>query len=221
MLTVTDPASRVVIPQDSAEWVKARIGALTASRMKDVLAVSTQKSKEGAPLKKRIDYAMELVAERMTGYAMDHVVTDAMQWGLDHEAAAKEAYTAVTGREIVPSGFMLHPTIELCGASPDGLVEDGLIEVKCPTTTKHVAWMLAGAVPEEHRPQMLLQLAVTGRKWCDFVSYDPRMPPRQRVFIRRFTPKPDKLDWINEEARRFLSEVESLFQRVTTCEIAA
>ena len=215
MLTVSQPdAERVIISPDSGAWTKARLGHLTASRMRDVLAVS---KRDGKPLKARSDYAIELVAERMTDSAVGHYVSEDMMWGLEKEPDAKVAYYDVTGRHVLPSGFMLHPTLEFCGATPDGFVgEDGLIEIKCPRTTTHISWMLAGAVPEDHQAQMALQLAVTGRQWCDFVSFDPRVPPRQRVFLRRFEPSREYLDEIEEAARAFLAEVDALFDKVTT-----
>jgi exodeoxyribonuclease (lambda-induced) len=181
--------------------------------MADVLAAS---KRDGKPLKARQDYMMELVAERMTGSAMNHFVTDDMQHGLDHEGAAKLAYTEVTGNAVLPSGFMLHPTLEYCGATPDGFVgDDGLIEIKCPRTTTHIAWKLAGVVPEQHRPQMTLQLAVTGRKWCDFVSFDPRCPPRQRVYLIRFEPTAEEIEQVELAAKLFLMETDKLFEQVT------
>lgn len=220
MLTLAAPPSeRYMVPQESAAWVKARIGCLTASRMADVLAVS---KRDGKPLEARARYMMELVAERMTDSAVDHFVTADMQWGLDHEIEAKAAYGKVRNCDVDPAGFILHPSIEFLGASPDALIEaDGLCEFKCPRTTTHIAWMLAGVVPEQHRPQMAVQLLCTGRQWCDFMSFDPRLPPRQRVFIRRYEPTAEELDFIETQAKLFLQEVEQLFQRVTTTEMAA
>lgn len=214
MLTVSSPQSeRVMISPDSAAWITARSGHLTASRMADVLAVS---KRDGKPLKARTDYAIELVAERMTGFATDHFVTSDMQWGLDNEDAAKAAYEEVSGNKLSKAGFLLHPRLEFCGATPDAFCnDDGLAEFKCPRTTTHVTWMLAGEIPEQHKPQMCLQLLVTGRKWCDFVSFDPRCPPRQRVFIRRYEPTQAELDEVDKQAELFLQEVEALFAKVT------
>jgi hypothetical protein len=222
MLTVVDPGTRVMVPQNTPGWIKARIGCCTGSRMRDVLAVSTDKKRLGEPLKKRLDYAMELVAERMTDAAASHFVTDAMQWGLDHEAAAREAYEQVTGNTVLDAGFVLHPRIEFFGASPDGFVDSDIVtEFKCPTTTTHLAWMMAGVVPEEHKPQLISECAVTGRRIADFASFDPRLPPRQRIFIRRYIPTPEEVERIEMEAIKFLAEVEAMFGRVTTTEIAA
>lgn len=197
---------------DTPEWHAARRGCLTASRMKDVLAVL----KNGKPSEARDRYLMEVVAERMTGSAINHFVTDAMQWGLDNEAPAIEAYEAESGLICRPSGFYLHDSIEFFGASPDGeMGRDGLIEVKCPSTQKYAAWLRDGIVPEEHRPQMLAQLAVTRRKWVDFVAYDPRVIAGPQLFIRRFEPSAEDIGAVEDAARKFLAEVEACFMAVT------
>jgi len=216
---VAPPFERSVVPQDSKAWTAARVGHLTASRMKDVLAVS---KRDGKPLEARDAYLMELVSERMIGGAIDHYVTAAMQWGLDNEIHAKCAYGQVKNCDVDPAGFILHPSIEFFGASPDAFIAaDGLVEFKCPTTAKHLKWILAGVVPEEHRPQMIAQIACTGRDWVDFCSYDPRVPARQQVFIRRFVPTDAELEMVERAAADFLAEVEALFQKVTTTEMAA
>jgi hypothetical protein len=200
----------------SPQWVKERIGKLTASRMADVLSVSKAKGKEGTPLKSRIDYAMELVAERMTDSAMNHFVSDDMKWGLEWEAAAIEEYEAVTGRIVEVAGWHSHPHIENFGGTPDGLVgREGTIQVKCPRSNTYVSWRLAGVVPEQHIPQMIVELLVTRREWCDFVAFDPRVQnPRGRLFIRRFTPTPEQRAWVESEAVRFLKEVDAMFTAV-------
>lgn len=197
--------------QRTATWFGERTGCLTASRMACALAFK----KDGTEAKERADYKREILAERLTGQVVPHYVTAAMQWGTDQEPAAKMAYEGVTGNLVLDAPFVPHPRIEFCGASPDGFVDDGLIEVKAPTTSKHIAWMLAGVVPEEYKPQMLLQMACTGRRWCDFVSFDPRLPLAQRVFIRQFTPDESEIERVEEAARLFLAEVEAMFQQIT------
>jgi hypothetical protein len=187
--------------------------------MVDVLAVS---KKDGKPLQARSDYLMELVSERMIGGAVDHYVTAAMQWGLDQEINAKIAYGQVKNCDVDPAGFILHPSIEFFGASPDAFIStDGLCEFKCPTTAKHLRWILAGVVPEEHKPQMIAQIACTGREWVDFASFDPRVPAKQRLFVRRFVPTAEEIDLVETQATLFLQEVEALFQKVTTTDMAA
>lgn len=200
-------------PQGSASWHAARTGKLTASRMAAAMAF-TKGGKESA---ERTRLKVELLCERLTGDAFPHVVTEAMRHGQFTEPDAKAAYEAATFNRVIECGFIDHPTIELCGASPDGLIgTDGLIETKCPTTATHVSWLLAGVVPEQHKPQMLLQLAVTGRKWVDFVAFDPRVPQPQQLFIRRFEPTREQIAEVEAAARQFLSELDAMWEQLTT-----
>lgn len=196
-----------------AAWLTARAGKLTASRMRDVLAVR----KDGKPTEARIKLMQEILAERLTEDSVRHYVTDAMVWGMEKEADAKAAYEEHTGTLIAEAGFYDHPSIDCFGATPDGLLPGGgLIECKCPTSTTYVVWRLAGVIPEDHKPQMLAQLACTGRKWCEFVAFDPRVKnPRHRLFIRRFEPPESEIQRIEEAAAAFLAEVETMWEQLT------
>ena len=174
-------------------------------------------NKNGKESDARNKLKIAIVTERMTDTIRDTYVTPAMMWGIEKEPEAKLAYVAKTGNQLKPAPFIEHPEIEYFGASPDGLLDpDGLVEFKCPTSAKHVAWMLAGVVPDEHKPQMLAQLACTGRSWVEFVSFDPRMPEKQRMFIRRFDPTAEEINAVEEAARQFLKEVEEMFERLVT-----
>lgn len=187
-------------------WHAARRGLLTASRIADALAVL----KNGKPSESRRKLLFDLLAERMSGVAVEHYVTPAMQWGIDNQADAMAAYEAETGELVGPEVFVLHPSIDWFGATPDGLIgSDGLIEIKCPTTPKHLSWVIAGEVPDEHKPQMLAQLACTGREWVDFVSFDPRVRKPQ-LFIRRFHPERSEIERIETGARDFLAELDTM-----------
>ena len=197
--------------QGTAEWFNARIGCLTASRMADAIATK----KDGTPMKCRQDLMFELLAERMTGNAVTHYVNDAMRHGQEQEPAAKMAYEAATGNLVLDAPFVPHPRIEHCGASPDGFVDDGLVEIKCPTTPKHLTYLRNRAVPEEYRPQMLMQMACTGRRWCDFVSFDPRMPPPQQLLIVQYAPGEDEIAAIEDAARTFLADLDAMFDQIT------
>jgi len=203
----------------TAEFFSARLGKLTASRM----AAAMDFTAKGLDTAKRAKLKKDLVAERMTDIVMSNFVSDAMRWGLETEADAKAAYTRATGNQVADCGVFDHYDIEWCAATPDGLVnDDGLLETKCPETATHIGWMMAGVVPEEHKPQMLLQLACTGRQWVDFCSYDPRIKnPAQQLFVRRFYPKPEEIEMVEDAARLFLDEVEALFELVTTTEVVA
>lgn len=199
---------------DLAAWLSARAGKLTASRMADAMDFR----KDGKPGAARVRLMHEILAERMTGDSVRHFVTDAMQWGLEKEAEAKAEYEAQTGELIGAAGFYDHPRIDLFGATPDGLLTpDGLIETKCPTSQTFVAWKLAGVVPEEHKAQMLAQLVCTGRAWCKFVAYDPRVrDPRHRLFVRHFEPTAEERAAIEAAAESFLAEVDAMWERLTT-----
>jgi putative phage-type endonuclease len=201
--------------QGTGEWFNARTGKLTASRMRSAM----KRLKNGEDSAERKNLKIEILCERMTGDIVDKFVSTAMQWGIEKEPEAKAAYEAKTGRIITDVGFIDHPRIEFCGASPDGFVDDGLIEIKCPNTSTHVGWILDGSIPEEHKAQMTLQAAVTGRSWVDFVSYDPRMPEPQQLLVRRFYPTPAEIAEIEEEAKKFLNEVDVLFDTITRREM--
>ena len=176
------------IQQNTAEWLHERTGRITASRVKDVMS----RLKNGAPSEKRSKYLMEIVCERLTGMACEHYVTPAMDWGSENEKHARAAYEVETGNEVDKVGMAVHPNIPCLSASPDGAIGDkGLWEGKCPTTAKHLEWMMGGEVPEEHRDQCLTQLACWEREWLAFTSYDPRLPGGLQVFIKNL-PRDDK-----------------------------
>jgi putative phage-type endonuclease len=201
--------------QGTGEWFNARTGKLTASRMRSAI----KRLKNGDDSAERKNLKIEILCERMTGDIMDKFVSTAMQWGIEKEPEAKAAYESKTGRIIKDVGFIDHPRIQFCGASPDGFVDDGLVEIKCPTTATHVSWILDGGIPEEHKAQMTLQAAVTGRSWVDFVSYDPRMPEPQQLLVRRFYPTAGEMVEIEAEAEKFLAEVDVLFDTITRREM--
>jgi putative phage-type endonuclease len=196
-----------------AAFLAARAGKLTASRMNDALAVL----KNGTPAKARADLIRDILAERLTGESVRHFVNDAMQWGLDREPEAKQAWEAHSGNFIIPCGVYDHPSIDMFAATPDGLLDDnGLIEVKCPTTPTFVEWVMGGVVPEQHKNQMLAQMACTGRKWCEFVAFDPRVKKRSPLFVRRFAPPAEEIARIEAAAEAFLAEVDRAWEQLTT-----
>jgi predicted phage-related endonuclease len=194
---------------EKAAWLQARAGKLTASRMKDAMDFL----RNGQPSAKRITLMHELLAERLTGDSVPHVVTEPMLWGLEKEDEAVERFIALTGRDVRESHFYEHDVIENFGATPDRELDDGLLEVKCPTTPKYVAWKLAGVVPEEHKPQMCAQLACSGKAWCGFIAYDPRIKePRHQMFLARYEPTIDEINAIEHAAKAFLDELESMWE---------
>jgi putative phage-type endonuclease len=197
--------------QGTGAWFSARTGKLTASRM----AAAMSFLKNGGESSARRDLKVEIVAERMTDNIIQKYVTAEMQWGIDHEPMAKEAFEAKTGIKVTDIGFVDHPMIENFGASPDGLTSDGrCIEIKCPKTTTHLNYLIDDCVPENHKPQMIVQAACTGRPvW--FVSFDPRLPEKQQLFIKLFEPTESEINQIEEMAKQFLFEVEELFDKIT------
>jgi len=192
-----------MMEQRSDEWFAARLGKVTASRVADVIA----KTKTG-PSASRENYATQLVLERLTNKQADSYTNAAMQWGTETEPMARQAYELKRGLFVNETGFVDHPTIEMSGASPDGLVgTDGLIEVKCPNSATHMETMLTQKVPAKYIPQMMWQMACTGRNWCDFVSYDPRFPENLQIFIERVTYDPTYVRMLELEITQFLDEV--------------
>lgn len=200
----------MTIEQGSEEWFAQRLGKLTASRMADVLATT-----KSGPSASRKNYLAQLVAERLTGQPAESFSNAAMEWGTSNEPLARAEYEILTDYSVEQVSFVDHPDIEWCGASPDGLVLDGgLVEIKCPNTATHIEYLLAGKPPTKYQPQMLLQLSCTGRAWCDFVSYDPRMPEEHRLFVVRFQPKREEILAVEQAAIEFLAEVEQTIQRL-------
>lgn len=193
------------IIQGSPEWHQARLGRVTASRVADVMA----RTKSGYSAS-RAGYMAELIAERLTQTAASSFTTAAMQWGTEHEPEARAAYEFMAGCEVVEVGFVEHPTVAMTGASPDGLVgEDGLVEIKCPNTATHLDTLLSQTIPGKYQTQMLWQMACTGRQWCDFASYDPRMPEHMRLFIARLHRDDARISEMEREVSTFLAEMDA------------
>lgn len=189
--------------QRSDEWFAARLGCVTASRTADVMA----KTKSGYSAS-RANYMAQLITERLTGRASEGFSSAAMQWGTDTEPQARAAYELMTGRDVVEVGFIHHPTIDGFGASPDGLVGDnGLIETKCPNTATHIETLLAEKVPSKYIIQMHVQMICTGRDWCDFVSFDPRLPGDMAFWMQRVQRDPDLCKEIETEVATFLQDL--------------
>lgn len=195
-----------MIEQRTEEWHRLRLGKLTASRIAD--AVATTRTGWGAS---RANVRAELIVERLTGTPSDNYVNTAMQWGIDHEAEARDAYAFFRDVSVELVAFVDHPRIPWSGCSPDGFVgTDGLVEVKCPhTTATHIDSLLGGSVPDKYRKQVLWQMACTGRKWCDLVSYDPRMPEAMRLHVQRIPRDEAAIHSLERDAELFLREVET------------
>jgi putative phage-type endonuclease len=199
-----------MIEQRTEEWFQQRLGKVTASRISDVIA----KTKTGVSTSRQ-NYLVQLVSERITGKKGDSFVNQAMLDGIERESAARELYMRTRGVSVTEVGFFDHPTIAMSGASPDGAVNaeqegkyDGLIEIKCPIETTHTNTLISKSVPSKYIPQMQWQLACTGAKWVDFVSYNPNFPEELQLFVARVDRDDTYIGELEAEVIKFLEEVE-------------
>lgn len=200
--------------QGTAEWLQERCGCVTASRFAEVLKPPRTKSATWSQAAE--SYALQLAGERLTGRVASQGGSAATEWGTAEEPAAREQYTQATGRRVETVGFEVHPFADRIGASVDGLVgDDGTIEIKSPyTVAKHVATWIADAMPEEHMPQVQGGLYVTGRDWCDFVSWHPYMPEESRLFICRVERDDGYIARMAERLEAFDAYVHTIVERV-------
>ena len=197
-------AIKVFEPQRSAGWREARLGKVTASRLADL----TGRTKTGWSASRGV-YMSQLIVERLTGVALQAPLNAAMRWGVEHERRALAAYSFRTDRDPLETGFWSHPRIDQSGASPDGLVGfAGLVEVKCPTTPVHLETLEAKAIPAKYLPQMNWQMACTGRSWCDFVSFDPRLPEPLRMYVARLFRNEEVIADLEQQVQTFLAELD-------------
>lgn len=210
--------------QNTDEWYRARAGKITASRMADVLAFdpgggvfkSGPRKGQEKPAKSllcREDYIGDIVGEILTGEPKGQVRAKAMDWGHDVEAAARAAYEAETGEIVTLSAFVVHPTIDYLGCSPDGLVlDDGMTQFKCPANPAVHIQTLRDGMPDEHVPQIQTELLVTGRQWSDFVSFDPRMPLQHRLYRQRIERDDAYIQTLIDASAQLWSEVQAYIQ---------
>lgn len=203
-MTTFTTEDRIAVEQGTPEWHQLRLGKVTASRVADIMA----KTKTG-PSASRNNYLIELALQRVTKALEESYTNSAMEWGIQTEPQARVAYEVKTNNFVDQVAFIDHPTIANFGCSPDGLVgSDGLIEIKCPNSATHWSYIKDNAPPNKYFIQMQAQMAVTGAKWCDFVSFDPRMPERSQLLIVNVPRDPEFISSMEEEIKQFLSEVE-------------
>ncbi len=198
--------------QGTLEWKQLRAGKVTASRVADVIA----KTKSGYSAS-RANYMTELVIQRF-GVISDGFTNSAMQWGTETEPLALIEYENKNLVSVLEVDFVHHPTIQMAGASPDGLVGDGLLEIKCPNSSTHFEYLLADKVPDKYKPQMAWQMACTGAQWCDFVSYDPRVPEGLQYFETRFYRYEEEcielIETLESEVIKFLGEADAMYEKL-------
>jgi putative phage-type endonuclease len=198
------------ITQGSDAWFAQRLGKVTASRVADVIA----KTKTGYSTS-RDNYMAQLVCERMTNTVAESFTNSAMQWGTETEPLARAAYEAHADVLVDEVAMITHPTIEAAGASPDGLVgDDGQLEIKAPQTATHIDTLLTQTVPGKYITQMQWQMACTGRKWCDFVSFDPRLPTELQLFVKRVPRDDAYIQMLEKEVIQFLTELDGKIKKL-------
>lgn len=197
--------------QRSPEWFATRCGRVTASCIYKVMART--KTGYGAD---RGNYHAQLVTERLTGTVAESFSNAAMAWGTDTEPMARDAYSESALVVVNEVGFVAHPTIEMSGASPDGLIGDsGLVEIKCPNSATHIGTLRGDAIDRKYILQMQWQMACTGRAWCDFASFDPRLPMEMQLHVRRVERDPELIEEVESEVRKFLAEVDEAVAELT------
>jgi putative phage-type endonuclease len=203
--------------QGTDEWLRARCGKVTASRVADL--ISKRKSGWGAS---RENYMAELIAERLTGSPATHFSNAAMQWGTDTEPQARAAYEFFRDVEVKEVGLVEHPAIPDTAASPDGMVDDdGMVEIKCPNTATHINSLISQTIPAKYITQMQWQMACTGRKWCDFLSFDPRMPEHLSMFIKRVDRDNDRIAELEDAVTEFRAELADKVETLNNLKPAA
>lgn len=205
------------VTQGSEAWYQARCGSLGASAVADALART--KSGWGAS---RANVAARIIAERLTGVPQESYTNAAMARGTETEPQARAAYAFMHDADVVECGLFPHPKISGTHASPDGLIgDDGLLEIKCPQTATHLDYLLSGKVPSRYVTQINWQLACTGRQWCDFVSFDPRLPADLQLFVRRIERDDAVIAEMEREVEVFLAEVEAKLKALENLRVAA
>lgn len=189
-----------MIIQRSEEWFQARLGKATASSFHNIV-----KSEKLAGWK---NYRTELALERITGVRQEGYTSTEMQWGIDTEPLARLHYVLATKNEVTECGFFEHPTLA-AGASPDGLLgDDGGLEIKCPNSATHIQTLRTGKIPDLYVPQVQGGMYITGRKYWDYVSFDPRLPKNAALFIIRAKRDDDYIEMLEGRLKLFLKDVE-------------
>jgi len=203
------------IEQGSPEWFAQRCGKATASRIADIIA----KTKSGYSTS-RANYMAQLVVERMTNQVAESFTNAAMEWGTATEPFARAAYEAKSDVLVDQVGAIDHPRIERSAASPDGLIgDDGCLEIKCPNTATHIETLLGDEPAKKYYDQMQWQMACTNRSWCDFVSFDPRMPSHLQLFVKRIERNDEYIEQLEKEVVQFLMEVEDKVKKLNEIKV--
>jgi len=160
---------------------------------------------KGAYASQATVYAAEIVAKRLGVYT-ESPPSYWMERGTEMEPHAKASYTAETGREIVDVGFLVPDHTEAYGGSPDGLVDGGLIEIKCPKPEKVIQYHAEGTMPDEYKPQVQGLLWISGLPWCDFYGWHEGLTP----FLYRVEADPKYHEKLEACMAKLLDEIERI-----------
>lgn len=199
------------IEQGTEAWHELRLGCLTASRFKDVMA----KGRGNSPSKTREAYMMQLIAEKLTSEPQDTFTNSAMEWGNECEPRARAKYEIMNGVEVEQVGFIKPDFSDEIGVSPDGLVgENGLLEIKCPKTTTQIQRFLSGEFPSEYKAQVQGQLWISERDWCDFVSFDPRIDTEADYFCIRVERDEEYIKNLSAQCFDFIEEMRGILEKL-------
>lgn len=206
-MTYSDTAA---LEQGSPEWLMARCGKITASKVGEVIAMT-----KTGPSERRTKYLWQLVSERLTGDFTRTYTNDAMLHGIENEPIAREFYASLNDVEVEQVGLITHPCFDFAAASPDGLVgDDGLVEIKCMTTVNHIRAIHDNEPPKDYLPQVHWQMACTGRKWCDLTLFDPRLPLEMQLHTFRIERNEDEVKRLEDHVLAFNGEIEAAIAKL-------
>lgn len=190
--------------QRTDDWYRVKCGKISASSMSDVMS-------KGKGVTRR-NYMLKLIAERLSGIPQESYVNDAMAWGIKTEPMAKLAYEETTLTPVDEVGFV--EINEFLGCSPDGFIgNNGTIEIKCPSTTTHLEYILSGNGAKDYEAQIQSQLWICKREWTDFVSYDPRVSCKP-ILITRVQRDEAKIAEIENAVNCFIEEMKTLENKI-------
>lgn len=194
------------VEQGSQEWLNIRLGLISASRFKDIMTEPKAKAdrEAGKISQTSLAYMNELIAEILTGESIE-LSTRATEWGNGNEDRALTEYCFENDVQITGTGIIISDC-GFYGASPDGLIalsDKGMQEVKCPFNSKnHISNCLYG-MDKQHIPQVQGNMWINGREWCDFISYDPRILGKGRLYVERIKRDNDYIEKLAEKVENF------------------
>lgn len=201
---------KVNIEQHSEAWYQLKLGRFTGSRFSKLMAGETTETYK--------DLLIEVAGEIITGEMQESYVGPDMEWGIDHEPDARMEYEMIAG-DVEQCGFILldedDPISDYIGYSPDGLIGEGLIEIKCPKLKTHISYIRRNELPNAYKWQVQGGLMITGAKWCDFISYFPGT----KLFVYREYPNFDMHKELRERVEKAIEGVKKILSDYRNYEI--